>query len=309
MSVVGMQVIIHLETPSWTRILKTASTWNLQYFEMGKIKRAAQEILSCESAKQIRSDSPMDFEMSLCELPIDIITEILKKLPFTDICSAALVCKQFRDIRDEIHLQNLRSRAMTGSSRSQNVLNLLKWSSSRTEFASLERARRHAQSADEQNSSMAVIWQVCLAQHYRIGCGIKRDIDEATRLLADAAAKGNPDAMYMLGVSCSDKHLHSEAFEWFQKADEKGYCSAAYGMGLCYRAQGKFSDALQAFKRGAEQGCMNACAEYGKCLADGTCGTAVNEPEAVKWLERALAKGNIIADGKLEEIRKRHNRN
>lgn len=274
----------------------------MQKRQLSGIFLEGEEDTHTKDSKRACIESSSLAYLSLYDLPDEIIFEILQKLKGPDLGHAALVCVRFRSIRDDIHICRLQECARTGAIRAQNVLELLRSSGTRTEFASFQRTLENGPETN-QDVQLVLDRQVSLAQHYRIGCGTTVDLLKARRLMLDAAEKGSGMAMYMLGIDQWDTGSQTQALRWFEAADKKGVPVALYGLGLCYLQSEQYQDALRTFQRGAEQGCKLCSLEYGKCLVNGMGCIGTQVDEGIVWLERALEQGMIAAEHLLSEIR------
>ena len=62
---------------------------------------------------------------------------------------------------------------------------------------------------------------------YYSGQGVKQDVDKSIRYFEYVAKRGNPDAMFNLGVILEkQKGNSSEALDWYQKAADLGQADA-----------------------------------------------------------------------------------
>ncbi|KAJ3036156.1 hypothetical protein HDV00_003012 [Rhizophlyctis rosea] len=112
------------------------------------------------------------------------------------------------------------------------------------------------------NKQMDMYEQYNLANRYRDGTGVKKDLTKAFRLYKLSAEQGYPDAqlqlarcyLYEWGVD-GDRKL---AFEWFQKAAAQGNTGGIYGVGFCYeKGLGVNRDESEGFRwvlKAAEKG-------------------------------------------------------
>ena len=89
-----------------------------------------------------------------------------------------------------------------------------------------------------------------------------QDYKQAVEWFRKAAAQGNADAQYNLGVMYSNgqgvKQDYKKAVEWFRKAAAQGNADAQYNLGVMYsNGQGgphDFAEVLQWWQLAAEQG-------------------------------------------------------
>ena len=79
-----------------------------------------------------------------------------------------------------------------------------------------------------------IIAQNYLAIHYRLGLGVKADLQEAVRWYESAAKQGNPDAQKNLGMLYISHKLGNpnfeEAYIWLFAAYQQGNDNAAKGL-------------------------------------------------------------------------------
>lgn len=100
-----------------------------------------------------------------------------------------------------------------------------------------------AQTIEQLRDSMAagnLNCQVDYACKFIEGDGVQQDLQEAYRLIKDAAEKGNRYGELWLGICYHDgigveKDL-TKAFRWFQSSAEKGNILAMYMVGCSYEA-------------------------------------------------------------------------
>jgi TPR repeat protein len=119
----------------------------------------------------------------------------------------------------------------------------------------------------------------------------------------EAAADGNVDAMYNLGLiySTGEEGVevdYQEAFKWYKLAAEAGDHDAQLNLGILYSnglgvAQ-NYTEALNWYLKSANQG--NSIAQYnlGVIFSQGK-GMEVDYQEAVKWYTQAAAQGDATA--------------
>jgi TPR repeat protein len=130
--------------------------------------------------------------------------------------------------------------------------------------------------------------------------------EQAFKMLADLAEKGNADAMNGLG-SFYFRGLGVEkddvlATRWFAKAAEKGQVQAMYSLGCCsYQGHGVPKDmaaALRWFTRAGEQGHAEGAYNAGVLHATGQ-GTPADKGKARTWYQTAAGLGSVEARARL----------
>jgi uncharacterized protein len=145
--------------------------------------------------------------------------------------------------------------------------------------------------------------------------GASKDPATAIERYQKAAAQGNADAQYALGLCYAAPGLwnagvsmpdcantvpkdDAKADEWLQKAAAQGLASAQYSLGQRYRlGEGVAKDAAKAFewtKRAAVQGMPNAQAWLGVAYQGGD-GIAADVAKAAEWYQKAAAQGYMPA--------------
>ena len=108
--------------------------------------------------------------------------------------------------------------------------------------------------------------QVELAELYLFGEGVEQNIDEAVRLIKDAALKGNPHGEVLLAMLYHDGvgvgKDHKEAFKWFMASAQQGDVSAKYWLGTCYEdgkgVESSPQQAIKWYKEAADGGLVEA---------------------------------------------------
>lgn len=145
--------------------------------------------------------------------------------------------------------------------------------------------------------------------------GAPNDTAKAVEWDQKAAAQGNADAQYALGLCYAAPGLwnaglsmpdcanavpkdDAKADEWLQKAAAQGLASAQYSLGQRYRlGEGAPKDAGKAFewtKRAAVQGMPNAQAWLGVAYQGGD-GIPADFAKAAEWYQKAAVQGYMPA--------------
>lgn len=149
-----------------------------------------------------------------------------------------------------------------------------------------------------------------LAKLYIRGAGVERNPEEAARLLAIAARKGDlADAQYALGVmyerGIGVKESIVEATLLYQRAADQGYVLALTQVGIAHlEGRGVKKDLARAkiyLERAAESGEMNAQYTLGQIYEQGL-GVTKDRVHALKWFILAAQRGHKLAAERLENI-------
>jgi TPR repeat protein len=141
--------------------------------------------------------------------------------------------------------------------------------------------------------------------------GVPEDRAGAKAQFEIAAAKGQPGALYNLGVmAIGDKAANGfpdfkAAAADFRRAAEAGYGDGAYSYGVLLR-EGKgvpldIGESARWLKRAADAGVVAGQVEYAIMLFNGV-GVAKDEAGAAKLLLRAAARNNPIAENRLAHL-------
>lgn len=141
-----------------------------------------------------------------------------------------------------------------------------------------------------------------LAECYRLGTGVLRDIGEAVRLYRLAANQGNPEAQFRLGVCCeqglSVRQDAAEAVRWYGEAAQNGYAPAQNNLGGCYEhgvgVRQDLTRAVDCYRRAAQAGVPEAACRLGLCYEHGL-GVRPNPGQAFSLYERAADAGHPYA--------------
>src|SRR3989344_2448186 len=184
--------------------------------------------------------------------------------------------------------------------------------------------------------------QIAVGSAYLLGKGgVRQDLEEAVKWFEKAAAKGNPTALYNLGVSyCAGTGVPRDlqkAAEYFQLAADKGDVGAQFNLGIMYKhGEGVATDTAKAyrlFEQAAAQGEANAqyevgvayergrdlppdrdktvellraAAEQGHALAQGMlgilCAEDGNMTQAIQWFDKASHRGEALSQRSLGQI-------
>ena len=138
-----------------------------------------------------------------------------------------------------------------------------------------------------------------VAEIYRDGAGIKRDLNAAVHWYKLAAERGDRNALFAVGLAAlrgegmaQDKNL---AKDWFEKAAAKGHAAALYNLGVL-AIEGDIQDFRAAaawFRRAGDAGSADAAYSLAVLLKEGK-GVERNPQEAALWMRRA-ADENISA--------------
>jgi len=135
---------------------------------------------------------------------------------------------------------------------------------------------------------------------------------EAVSWFNKAAAKGNMEAMfnlgmiYQLGAGTEIPANEKEAVGWYQKAADKGHVNSINNLGQLYLSEEGIQDfklALQWFTKGADKGHSGCMYNVGVMYANGS-GVTKQMEEAYKWFKKAADKGMGEAKEAVKKIEK-----
>jgi TPR repeat protein len=154
---------------------------------------------------------------------------------------------------------------------------------------------RRAESGDAKAQSQ-------LAFAYLRGSGVKRSIAAAVRWSREAAAKGEPDAEYLLGsLMQSGTGLSrdpKQAFAWFQRSADAGNVKAMHNLAIAYiQGNGTPKDPITAatwFARAAASGYVDSAFDLAVLYEQGL-GVQQNEQQALHWYRVAANAGDRTA--------------
>ena len=140
--------------------------------------------------------------------------------------------------------------------------------------------------------------QVVLANQYRSGKGVPKDLAEAVRWYRKAADQGDAAGQHELGTML-DAGLgiakdEAQATALFRKAADQGYARSQNRVGLVYeRGTGvpvNLPLAVEWFRKAADQGQTNAVANLARLYLRGR-GVPKDTAKAIEMLKQAAAKG------------------
>ncbi|MFN3891612.1 MAG: SEL1-like repeat protein [Beijerinckiaceae bacterium] len=139
-----------------------------------------------------------------------------------------------------------------------------------------------------------------LGELYKDGLSVRRDPAEAVRWYRLAAARGDRQAEFALGIA----HLNGSgapkdrkiAQDWLEKAAARNHAGAIYNLGvLAIDAEIQdFPRAALLFRKAAELGDVDAAYGLAVLYREGT-GVPRDRAESVKWLKRAAEERHIAA--------------
>jgi len=173
-----------------------------------------------------------------------------------------------------------------------------------------EGVEKNAKRAFELASSAAgkgnVESKALLGYLYLKGTGTTKDEAKAQTLLQEAADKGSAKAAYNLGIVLAGKGEMSEAVIRLNKASDAGLLEAQLLLGDWYffgdkGIQFDYEKAFPQYLKAAKQGSAKAQNAVGYMLSSGK-GTAVNPHDAMEWLLKAVAQGDIQAEANLANL-------
>lgn len=136
-----------------------------------------------------------------------------------------------------------------------------------------------------------------LGRCYRLGRGVKKDVEKGLDLIKKAADSGSINACVEMAEYYADQKNAEESFEYFMKAsDENGY--AAYRVGVAYLSgigiEKDEQEALDFFTTAADMGEAGGFWGLGACFIRGI-GTDKDIYQGYKCMEKAAELGMINA--------------
>ena len=139
---------------------------------------------------------------------------------------------------------------------------------------------------------------------YETGSGVEQNRNLAYTWYTKAADKGNIRAMNKAGDTASD---NEKRIYWYEKAGRSGSDTGYYNLASLYRGMKKYQEAKEYYLRTIEMkgDCQGAaCFDLGVMYADGNLGfdETENLSLAKKYLEMAEAKGNKLAEDRLDSL-------
>ncbi len=153
------------------------------------------------------------------------------------------------------------------------------------------------------------IAQRVVGDFYMRGVGIERSTIEAERWLTAAVDQGDTEAMVLLGglilESPDQAARFPRAVELFERAAAKGNTDAEYNLGVCLRrGLGVRQDAKAAersYRTAAERNHVSAQLALGDLVAE-RAATEAEWLEATHWYRLAADSGNAAAQTRLAEV-------
>ena len=134
------------------------------------------------------------------------------------------------------------------------------------------------------------------------------DRESGVEWLKKGIKKGDPEAMYMMGVLDNELSDMSDfKTEMFEMAARRGHVKAMYELGMHYRnwipRGGTYEQALDWLTRAAEKGHTDAMLALGEMYESGEWEDSdeSNIPEAMKWYKKAAEAGSEEAQEALQK--------
>lgn len=146
--------------------------------------------------------------------------------------------------------------------------------------------------------------------YYEAPKGIKRNYEEAVRLLTVAAKAGEDCAQQMLGICYllgrGTIKNPTEAVNWLRKAVNQGERFAQYQLGECYLngwgTERNVDEAFALFKKSAEKNTTRSLYLMGYCYEKGL-GVPSNLENALEWYRKAAQHGVLPAMASLDRLK------
>jgi TPR repeat protein len=156
---------------------------------------------------------------------------------------------------------------------------------------------------DEEKNAKALYEQGTLNYTGRV---VPRDLTQAVKLWQKAAALGNSDAQFALGVIYDkgegEPKNTAKAMEWWQKAAQQGHATAQYNLGCKYYEGNDvpmdLARAAQYYEKAAAQGNMTAQFNIGVMYEKGR-GVPKAPDKAARWYRKAADNGFAHAQNNL----------
>ena len=149
--------------------------------------------------------------------------------------------------------------------------------------------------ADPDNAASLTL----LGQLYTEGVAVKRDLARATDYYRRAAARGDANAAFALGVNLLEGQGaavdRAGARKLFETAAAKDHPGALYNLGVMSIEQAAapdFPKAVVLFKRASDAGSADAAYSLGVLYKQGR-GVGQDDAEALKWFRRAADENNV----------------
>ena len=140
-----------------------------------------------------------------------------------------------------------------------------------------------------------------LGQIYTEGVAVPRDLSRAADYYRRAAARGDTNGMFALGVALlAGRGVavdRAEARKLFEAAAAHNHPGALYNLGVISiesQAAPDFAAAVTFFRRAADAGSADAAYSLGILYRQGR-GVERDDRQAVSWFKRAADEGNIFA--------------
>lgn len=124
----------------------------------------------------------------------------------------------------------------------------------------------------------------------------KWNVNEAVRLMTEAAEMGYTEAQYQLGLFYYldeyDIDEEEDAIKWWLKAYENGYQKAGVALGAHYYDDGEEELAVKYLMPAAENGDADAQWMIAECYEEGEGGLPESAYKAFEWYQKSAAQGN-----------------
>ena len=148
-----------------------------------------------------------------------------------------------------------------------------------------------------------------LANCYKVGFGVQKNLPEAARLFRIAAKMGYVDAQHNFGCCLQNgegvPRNPVEAFTWLKRAADKGYaisqCKVGYALLIGNGVREDKAAGVAYHRRAAAQGFGMSMFNLGVCYDNGE-GVPRDVPQGVVWFTRARDAGEPNAEAALATI-------
>ncbi|KAK4784904.1 hypothetical protein SAY86_001593 [Trapa natans] len=215
-------------------------------------------------------------------LPHDLLQKIASSFSLTNLQSASLVCRSWRDA-----LRPLKEGML---------------------FLRQGKRFKHGRGGVRQNTAKALDsflkGAACGSSLAMVDAGLiyweMGEKDKAIELYRRAAALGNPAGQCNLGISYlqAEPPQHEEAVHWLDLASKAGHTRAQYQLALClHQGSGvdrNLSKAAKWYLKAAEGGYTRAMYNVALCYSFGE-GFAHNQRQSRNWMKRAADHGHSKA--------------
>ena len=157
-----------------------------------------------------------------------------------------------------------------------------------------ERIKAWKEAAERREPHGQNLYARCLVQ----GIGVAKNESQAVAIFENVASKGDPVAMYNLGIFHANKQDWKKSNDWLRKSADKGETAAMTRLSITYcEGDGEPVDKVEAVKwakAAAEKNDPMGMYMLGIAYSAGN-GVAKDKNDGFAWLQRAAEKGQSSA--------------